>query len=151
MNTVIQHLRRAVLLREGAGMTDGQLLGCFVEQRDEAAFAALVRRHGPMVLGVCRRLLGNRHDAEDTFQATFLVLVHKAAAIRPREMVGNWLHGVACRTALKARTLAARNSRRERQVPDMPEPQVLPPEDTDDLRLLLDQELGCLPDKFRVP
>src|SRR5215467_6965934 len=93
MSDVIQHLRRTVLLREGCGLTDGQLLGCFIEHRDEAAFAALVRRHGPMVWGVCRRLL-NHHDAEDAFQATFLVLVRKAASIRSRGIVGNWLYGV---------------------------------------------------------
>ncbi|HYT93105.1 MAG TPA: RNA polymerase sigma factor [Gemmataceae bacterium] len=151
MSKVIEHLRGAVLPREDADLTDGQLLGRFIDQHDEAAFAALVRRYGPMVLGVCRRLLRHHHNAEDAFQATFLVLVHKAAAIRPRELVGNWLYGVACRTALKARTLAARNARRERQVPDMPEPQAPPPEPVDDLRLLLDKELDCLPDKFRVP
>src|SRR5215467_935520 len=91
---VIGHLRKAVLLQDGGGMTDGQLLGCFIEHRDEAAFAALVRRHGPMVWGVCRRLLAH-HDAEDAFQATFLVLVRKAASVSPRGMVGNWLYGVA--------------------------------------------------------
>src|SRR5690348_8289434 len=96
---VIQHLRQAMLSRDGAGLTDGQLLGCFVERRDEAAFAALVRRHGPIVWGVCRRLLSH-HDAEDAFQAAFLVLSLKAATVRPREMVANWLHGVARRAAL---------------------------------------------------
>src|SRR5205823_4490673 len=105
MSKVIQHLRRAVLLREGVGLTDGQLLGCFIGRREEAAFAALVERHGPMVWGVCRRLL-NHHDAEDAFQATFLVLSRKAASIRPREMLANWLYGVAHRTALQARRAA---------------------------------------------
>src|SRR5579883_3117046 len=99
MNEVIQHLRRAVLLRDESGLTDGQLLGCFIEHRDEAAFAALVRRHGPMVWGVFRRSL-NHQDAEDAFQATFLVLVRKAAAIAPREMLANWLYGVAHNAAL---------------------------------------------------
>src|SRR5947209_15852035 len=100
---VVQHLRRAMLLRDGAGLTDGQLLGCFVEHRDEAAFAALLRRHGPMVLGVCRRLLHDAHDAEDAFQAAFLVLARKAAAIKAPEAVASWLYGVAYNTALKAR------------------------------------------------
>src|SRR3954453_17861712 len=115
-NEVMQHLRRAVLLQDGAGLTDGQLLGCFIEHRDDAAFAALVRRHGPMVWGVCRRLLPNHHDAEDVFQATFLVLVRRAASVEPKEMVANWLYGVAYQTALKARAVAARRQARERQV-----------------------------------
>src|SRR5262245_8499560 len=104
---VIQHLRRAVLGPREAGLSDAPLLESFIEQRDAAAFAALVRRHGPMVWGVCRRLLGH-HDAEDAFQATFLVLAKKAASIRPREMVANWLHGVARQTALQARRALAR-------------------------------------------
>jgi hypothetical protein len=79
---VLRPLRRAVLLPDGGGLTDGQLLECFVTRRDEVAFEALVRRHGPMVLGLCRRLLRNPQDAEDAFQATFLVLVRKAASIR---------------------------------------------------------------------
>src|ERR1700756_3760991 len=98
LNPVIDQLRRAVLLRDGAALTDGQLLESFVSHKDEAAFEALVRRHGPMVLGVCRRALRNHHDSEDAFQATFLVLVRKASCIVPREMVANWLYGVAYRT-----------------------------------------------------
>src|SRR5688500_11049232 len=98
VNKVIQHLRTATLLCDEADLTDGQLLGCFVERQDEAVFAALVKRHGPMVWGVCRRVLGNHHDAEDAFQATFLVLVRKAALIRPRDNAANWLYGVAHRT-----------------------------------------------------
>ena len=82
---VIQHLRRAVLLHEGAGLTDGQLLREYIRRREEAALAALVRRHGPMVWGVCRRVPLNYHDAEDAFQATFLVFVRKAAAIASPE------------------------------------------------------------------
>src|SRR5262249_50424274 len=91
MSEVMQHLRRAVLLRDGAGLTDGQLLEDYLRRQDEAALAALVRRHGPMVWGVCRRVLRNYHDAEDAFQATFLVLVRKASSIVPRELVANWL------------------------------------------------------------
>src|SRR5262245_9922709 len=106
MSHVLRSLRRAALLRDGGSMTDGQLLEFFIAGRDDAAFEALVQRHGPMVLGVCRRVLGNVHDAEDAFQATFLVLVRKAASLESRERVGNWLYGVACRTALEARKTA---------------------------------------------
>jgi DNA-directed RNA polymerase specialized sigma24 family protein len=113
MSDVIQHLRRAVLLRDGAGLTDGQLLEDYVSRLDKAALAALVRRHGPMVWGVCCRVLRNHHDAEDAFQATFLVLVRKAASVVPREMVANWLYGVAYQTALKARATTAKRRGRE--------------------------------------
>src|SRR5438034_4893845 len=146
---VLQQLRRAALLRDGGGMTEGQLLECFVTRRDEAAFEALVRLHGPMVLGVCRRVLGNSHDAEDAFQATFLVLVCKAAAIGRRELLGNWLYGVAYRTALDARAAASRRRQRERQVSPMPEPKAGDREDVGcDLRPFLDRELSRLPDKY---
>src|SRR4051812_33686677 len=94
MSTIGENLREAVHPGQGGGLTDGQLLGDFVATGDPAAFEALVRRHGPMVWGVCRRALGH-HDAEDAFQATFLVLVHRAAAITSRELLANWLYGVA--------------------------------------------------------
>jgi RNA polymerase sigma factor (sigma-70 family) len=151
LSQVIQALRRAALLREEAGLTDGQLLGRFVERRDEAAFEALVRRHGPMVLGVCLRVLGHHHDAEDAFQAVFLVLARKAASIRPRERVGNWLYGVAYQTARKARALALKRKAREKQVADMPEPKARPRDAWGDLRPVLDRELSRLPDKYRAP
>ncbi len=146
---VVGQLRRAVLRRDGAGLTDGQLLGSFIEQRDEDAFAALVHRHGPMVWGVCRRLL-HPHDAEDAFQASFLVLVRKAASVVPREMVANWLYGVAYQTALQARRTTARRRGREQQVKAMPEPAVTDPDPWRDLHGLLDEELSRLPDKYRA-
>jgi Sigma-70 region 2 len=105
---VIQPLRNAVLLQDGGGMTDGHLLGCFIDHRDEAAVAALVKRHSPMVWGVCRRLLPH-HDAEDAFQATFLVLVRKAGSILPREMVANW---VTARPITSRRALPKNKRRR---------------------------------------
>jgi RNA polymerase sigma factor (sigma-70 family) len=101
-------LGRALLRRDGADLTDAQLLTRFAERRDEAAFEALVRRHAPMVLGVCRRLLRNAQDAEDAFQVVFLVLVQKAASVRPREAVAGWLYGVARKAALKARAAGHR-------------------------------------------
>ena len=150
MSDVLQHLRRDGAAAGGAGLTDGQLLEELISRRDEAALAALVRRHGPMVWGVCRRVLRNHHDAEDAFQATFLVLVRKAASITPREMVANWLYGVAHQTALKARATAAEEGLRERQVTEMPEPAVTEQDLWNDLQPLLDQELSRLPDKYRV-
>jgi RNA polymerase sigma factor (sigma-70 family) len=151
MDTVIRHLRRAVLRRDGAGWTDGQLLASFIDQKDEAAFEALVRRHGPMVFGVCRRVVGNHHDAEDAFQATFLVLARKAASVRPREMVANWLHGVALRTSMKARAMTAKRRGREKQVTQMPEPAAAQQDQWRDLQPLLDQELHGLPENYRLP
>jgi RNA polymerase sigma factor (sigma-70 family) len=147
---VIQHLRRSVLLQDGAGLTDRQLLEDYLARRDQAALAALVRRHGPMVWGVCRRVLRSHEDAEDAFQATFLVLVRKAASIVPRQLVANWLYGVAHRTALNARATAARRKQRERQVTHMPEPAVTEQDIWNDLQRLLDAELSRLPDKYRA-
>jgi RNA polymerase sigma factor (sigma-70 family) len=150
MSEVILHLRRAVLLRDGAGLTDGQLLEDYISRRDQAALAALVQRHGPMVWGVCRRVLHHHHDAEDAFQATFLVLVRKAASIVPRQMVANWLYGVAHQTALNARANVAKRKERERQVKEMPERAIEEQDLWRDLQSLLDQELSRLPDKYRV-
>jgi RNA polymerase sigma factor (sigma-70 family) len=151
VNGVLRHLRQVALLRDGGGLTDGQLLEHFLARRDETVFEALVRRHGPMVFGVCRRLLANEQDAEDAFQATFLVLACKAASIVPRELVGNWLYGVACRTALKAKATAAQRRVMERQVKAMPEPLTEPEVLWHDLQALLDQELQRLPEKYRLP
>jgi RNA polymerase sigma factor (sigma-70 family) len=149
MSDVLRQFRRAVLVRD-AGLTDGQLLESFISRRDEPAIEALIRRHGPMVWGVCRRVLRNAHDAEDAFQATFLVLVRKAPSIVPREIVANWLYGVAHRTALNARAAAARRRVRERQMTEMPEPAVGGPGLGPDWQDLLDQELSRLPAKYRA-
>ena len=130
-------------------MTDGQLLAQFIGQHDEEAFEALVKRHGPMVLGVCRRVLNNRHDVEDAFQATFLILVHKAASLKTSELVGNWLYGVAYRTALAAKTANARRRSKEMQVVTMPEPAMTPSDDWSEVRPLLDEELSQLDDVYR--
>jgi DNA-directed RNA polymerase specialized sigma24 family protein len=122
VNEFLQHLRRVELLREAETQTDGQLLEGFVCRRDGMALEALVLRHAPMVWGVCRRLLPNQHDAEDAFQTTFLVFARKAASIRSRELLANWLYGVAHQTARKARQTAAKRQAREKQVAVMPEP-----------------------------
>jgi RNA polymerase sigma factor (sigma-70 family) len=150
ITNLAQHLRQAVLTRDGVELTDGQLLEDYVSRRNEAALAALVCRHGPMVWGVCRRILRDHHDAEDAFQATFLVLVRRAASVVPREMVSNWLFGVAHQTALKARSTAAKRGRRETQVSPMPEPAQPEPDGAPDLRPLLDQEVSRLPTKYRA-
>jgi RNA polymerase sigma factor (sigma-70 family) len=136
------------LMQAADRATDAHLLQAFLERRDEAAFEGLLRRHGPMVLGVCRRVLGNLHDAEDAFQATFLVLVRKAASVQPREMVGPWLYGVTLRTALKARAMNAKRRAKERRAGELPVPADGPPEE---LLARLDEELGRLPERYRVP
>jgi DNA-directed RNA polymerase specialized sigma24 family protein len=123
LGTVLNNLRRSMLRHNATSLTDGELLECFITQRDEAAFEALVGRHGLMVLGVCRRVLRNEADAEDAFQATFLVLVRKAASIRPRSLVGNWLYGVAHSTALKARAMSRKRLAKERDVVAWPKPE----------------------------
>jgi RNA polymerase sigma factor (sigma-70 family) len=151
MSKVIPYLRRRVLLRDGAGLTDQQLLEDHISRHEEAALATLVHRHGSMVWSVCRRVLTNYHDAEDAFQATFVVLVRKAASIASRELLANWLYGVAHQTALKARATTAKRKTRERQVKEMPEPEGVHQDLWHDMEPLLDQELSRLPDKYRVP
>jgi RNA polymerase sigma-70 factor (ECF subfamily) len=151
MERVIRHLRKAVLLPAGGSLTDGQLLESFLGAGGEAAFEALVRRHGPMVLGVCRRILGNAADADDAFQATFLVLLRKASIIRPRDLVGNWLYGVAYRTALRARAMAARRRAKEKEVRAMAKPEARVDDGLEEAIRLLDQELNRLPEKYRLP
>src|SRR5262245_9301225 len=148
LNGVIQRLRRVMLLRDG--LTDGQLLEEYVRRHDDAALAALVQRHGPMVWGVCRRVLRNYHDAEDAFQAAFLVFVRKAASIAAPELLANWLYGVAHQTALKARATVAKRHHRERQVTEMPEPAATEQSLWNDLPPRLDQELSRLPDLYRA-
>jgi RNA polymerase sigma factor (sigma-70 family) len=150
LDPIIPHLRKTALRQDRAAWTDGRLLEQFIADRDAAAFETLVRRHGPMVLGVCRRVVGNLHDAEDAFQAAFLVLARKAASVSPREAVGNWLYGVARTTALRARAANARRRLRERQVKDMPQPEAVRPSAIDELLPLLDDELARLPDKYRL-
>src|ERR1051325_6193904 len=100
---ILRFIRKIAASGGAAKAPDTDLLERFVASRDEHAFAALLRRHGPMVFGVCQRVLGNHHEAEDAFQATFLVLVRRASSIGEPELLGNWLYGVASRTAMKAR------------------------------------------------
>jgi RNA polymerase sigma factor (sigma-70 family) len=149
--TVYTRIRRTAFLQKAADFSDGELLDRYLARQDQDAFEALVRRLGPMVFGVCRRILGNSHDVEDAFQASFLVLVRKAASIVPRENVAGWLHGVAYRAALKARSNLNRLRARERQVQNLPEPVTLEEGIWQDVVPLLDRELHRLPPKLRLP
>lgn len=147
--TLFRHLRRAATRPWTDECSDGELLDRYLRARDADAFAALLERHGPMVLGVCRRVLGHEADAEDAFQATFLVLVRKAATISPRNMVGNWLYGVAHRTALKARAMNALRRQKE-QATAQTVAAGAPEAAVEDVRVL-EQALHALPDKYRAP
>jgi RNA polymerase sigma factor (sigma-70 family) len=137
-----------MLRKDGGGLTDGELLECFTGRQDEAAFEGLLRRHGAMVLGVCRRVLGNEADAEDAFQATFLILVRKAASVRPPGLVGNWLYGVARTTALKAKAMRSKRHAKEHEA--ALERCGQPTEARRELQALLEQELQGLPDRYRA-
>jgi RNA polymerase sigma factor (sigma-70 family) len=135
----------------GHGLSDAELLDRFVTGQDEAAFEVLVWRHGGMVLGVCRRLLGREQDAEDAFQATFLVLVKKAGSIRRREALAGWLYRVACRAARAARQAgAARHEPLTEPLLDTLAAEADDPTD-DDLQRFLDDEVNRLPEHYRVP
>ena len=147
---IFGRLRKAVQPSADA-LSDGQLLGQYVARRDAEAFAALVRRHGPMVYGVCRRVLRHPQDAEDAFQATFLVLVRKATRLADRQTVGGWLHGVALNAALDARRRSVRRKARELHVEHMRHPLIMPAESNREELELLDRELARLPEKLRLP
>jgi RNA polymerase sigma factor (sigma-70 family) len=151
LNEVLRHLRRLTDAQGVRDLTDGELLERFHDRREEVAFAALVERHGPLVWGVCRRVLHDPHLAEDAFQATFLVLVRRAGSIRKHGSVGSWLHGVAYRVAVKARTRAHVTRAQERRSVEMPRPD--PPDELtwQELRAVLDEELSRLPEKYRAP
>jgi RNA polymerase sigma factor (sigma-70 family) len=134
-----------------AGLSDAQLLERFLTRGDAAAFEVLLGRHGPMVLGVCRGILRDPHDAEDAFQATFLVLVQKGGTIRGRDSLGGWLHQVAHRVANRANVAAARRARRERQVREMAvATSTNGPAAPDDLLPALHEEIARLPEKYRL-
>src|ERR1700722_20377160 len=142
LDRIVQRLYATARWHDVADHTDGRLLESFIDQHDHAAFTALVQRHAAMVWNVCGRILPHHHDVEDAFQATFLVLVRKAPSIAPKEMVGNWLYGVAHQTALKARATAAKRRARETHAVEMPEPPVTEQDFWCDLRPVLDQELS---------
>src|SRR5262245_61638145 len=151
MGKIVGHVVRALAV-DLPDLSDSQLLCRYISDGDADASAALARRHGPMVRGVCRRILRNDHDAEDAFQATFLVLVRKAKTIKPRAVVGNWLYGVAYHTAVRARAIAAKRRGREIDATEGVEPSVAADDrEFADLLPLLDRKLNALPDKYRAP
>jgi RNA polymerase sigma factor (sigma-70 family) len=151
LSPVLRHIRAVGGGADPDGVSDAHLLANFIGHGDGAAFEALVRRHGPMVLGVCRRVLGDAHAAEDAFQATFLLLVRKARSLRRPDLLGPWLYGVARRTAAKARAVADRR-RREVSSVDVPiEPTIRESIGADDLRPVLDAALARLPARYRTP
>ena len=151
--SVLREIRTLYTLGTMGGRTDAELLERFLARGEadaEDAFATLVARHGPMVLGVCRRMLPASHDAEDAFQATFLVLARRAASIVRRERLASWLYGVAVRIAKVARRRAVRERAAERRLMAMSQVNSEPPEDRDDLIPILDEELNRLPHRYRA-
>src|SRR6516162_3005815 len=145
LDTLMRHLKG---LAAGRQRTDRQLLEDFASRRDEAAFAALLSRHGPMVLRVCRRVLRHEQDAEDAFQATFLVLARNTASIRRRDTLGGWLCGVAYRTAMKAKRGTARRRNHEAKLRGQTPP-AAPSPTWDDVQAVLDEEVQRLPQALR--
>jgi len=150
LSASLQHLHRALHADELADLSDAELVGRFVERCDGAAFAALVRRYGRVVFGVCRRVLRHTEDAEDAFQATFLIFARDAALVQRAGAIGNWLYGVAHNVARKAKGTRARRAVKEREAAARPRPSA-PSVVQDDLAEILDHELGALPDKYRAP
>src|SRR5262249_19279208 len=149
-NPILRLVRTIVGPPDPGDDPDRRLLERFVNDADEGAFRDLVRRHGPLVLGVCTRVLDSEHDAEDAFQATFLVLVRKAGSIRAPELLGPWLYGVAQRTALKVKAAARRRRRLEKRLADLTHAPA--PDDLiwRDLRPVLDEEVNRLPRRYRA-
>ncbi|WP_406694790.1 sigma-70 family RNA polymerase sigma factor [Singulisphaera sp. Ch08] len=133
-----------------AGMTDAELLGQFVDRRDEVAISALITRHGPMVLGVCRGVLKDQHDAEDVFQATFLVLIRKAHSLRVERSLSSWLYRVSFRIAVQTRLAARRREARERQGAEIRVNQVVEQTESNHCALII-EEVDRLPERYRVP
>jgi RNA polymerase sigma factor (sigma-70 family) len=150
LRAVVRHIHRVAALHNHAERSDRELLEAFAAGRDQTAFAALVGRHGSMVLGVCRHVLHHEQDAEDAFQVTFLVLARGAATIRKKESLASWLHGVAYRTALSARRAAARRRKQEERVLPMTRTGSACELGWQDVQAVLQEELGRLPDPFRA-
>ncbi len=151
LTTVLENLRRVWAAQEARGLSDAELLARWLADPKDAAFAVLVQRHGPMVLSVCQRILGDLHVAEDCFQATFMVLMRRAASISRKVPLAGWLHGVARRIALRARQQTQARRQREGRVDTMQSPDRLDELTWQELRGVLDEEVGRLAEKYRVP
>jgi RNA polymerase sigma factor (sigma-70 family) len=149
-NRLLQHVRSLIRRGGGGGVSDGQLLQRFVKERDETAFEVLVWRHGPMVLALGQRVLGNVHDAEDVLQATFLTLVRKAGSIGDGESLSSWLYKVAYRIALRSQARAAKMVADDRLVEETPAPEAADESVWRELRPLLDAAIQRLPEKYRT-
>jgi RNA polymerase sigma factor (sigma-70 family) len=151
LGDVLQHLRKLNARQSVGNVEDSLLLERFVNNQDEAAFEELLGRHGPMVLDVCRRVLHDPAAVDDAFQATFLVLVRKAASIRKTELLANWLYGVAYRTAARARVDVVKRRARESAVPARQAVDPLDEMTARELFAVLDEELNALPSQYRAP
>lgn len=148
---ILDPLRRLINRQSGSTLTDAQLLENFVVRRDEASFEVLVWRHGAMVLALCKRVLRDSHEAEDAFQATFLVFAKKAGSIGRGEVLAAWLYKVAYRIALRLRAAAARRSPTGEPTDELPAPEAVGDADWHDLKPVLDDEIARLPEKYRAP
>ncbi len=149
---VLEYLRKLTDPARPRELSDADLLERFCNHREEAAFTLLVQRHGPMVLAVCRRILGNVHEAEDAFQATFLALVRNAGAIRKQQSLAGWLHRVASRIAHKAGMRSAQRQTREREfMPTRKQDDFFDTLEAEEMRAALDEEIERLPAKYRMP
>ena len=147
---VLRHVQRLFHGGSVSGLSEGQLLDRFVSTRDEVAFGAIVARHGPMVLGVCRGVLDDPHDVEDAFQATFLILVKKAALVRDRDLLGQWLYGVARRVSLRARSETSKRRAKERPEVDAAEPVATLDAELRELQVLIREEVDRLSSNDRM-
>src|SRR5947209_12724557 len=151
LDVVLRFLHRMADAKQARDLSDADLLGRFVSGHEESAFTLLVQRHGPMVLGVCQRVLHNLHAAEDAFQATFVVLARRAAALHGQGSLASWLNGVAWRVARTARLQTATRQRHERQAVTMTRREAAEEKTWEEVRGILDEEIAALPEKLRAP
>src|SRR5690348_16744013 len=151
LKDVLRFLRTQCDAAEQRDDSDAALLERFLTRREQAALGILVERHGPMVLGVCRRILADPHAADDAFQATFVVLLRRAGSIRKPASLASWLHGVARHVAGRARAPTRAEHDRERRVVAVPQPEPLDELTWQELRRILDEEIGRLPQRCQAP